>query len=184
MSGETLLSALVTTAAVSFFLRDIILVPSCSGLAAVVHNLERAAQLALQQETPMLWVAITESMHVLCCPLLCLQLCQQEYLRSMPAVHQQQRKALSHIFLTAGPQLLLRALAAERSNDGQGECTCMPQLAFALQDGTRELLQPSLTAVLKRSERSTVMEGVGRLIDALELALREGCLNSKCTSGG
>lgn len=156
----------------------------CSGLAEVVHNCKRLAQLAQQQGTAPLWAVVTESVAVLRCSLSCVQLCPREYLRSMPAAQQQQYKALSQLFLTAGLPLLLSSLAAERSRGGQGRCSYLQSLALELQRGTWELLQLGQTAVMKRSERSIVKEGVGRLLDVLEMATREGMLRGECTGAG
>lgn len=99
----------------------------------------------------------------------------------MPAAQQQQHKALSQLFLIAGPQLLLGALAAERRSRGPGESSYVETLAIALQNGAMELLEPPLPGLLARSERSSLKEGVGRLLDALELATREGRFDGGCT---
>lgn len=152
----------------------------CSGLAAVMHNCKSLAQLA-QQGPASLQTAVSKNVHVLTLTLICLQRCPLEYLRCMPAAQQQQHKALSQFFLTAGPQLLLGALAVESRSRGLGESSYLRTLAIALQNGAIELLEPPLPELLKRSERNSLKEGMGRLLDALELATREGCLNGECT---
>lgn len=144
----------------------------CSGLAEVVRNIKRLAQLA-QQGTAALWGVVSESILVLRYPLTVPQQCPWDYLCSMPAAQQQQYRALALFFITAGPQLLLGALAA-----GQW----VSSLALGLQPGVAQLLQLPFTAVLKRREVSSLKEGVGRLLDVLDRAAREGHLNGRCAA--
>lgn len=56
----------------------------------------------------------------------------------MPTAQQQQHKALSQFFLTAGPQLLLDALAWERANAGLDKINYLGGLAIGLQMGVEE----------------------------------------------
>lgn len=156
----------------------------CSDLAEVVRDCKRLAQLAQQEADGCLTAVVSETLHLLWDLLSCLLLCPEEYLRSMPAAQQQQQyKALLQFYLTAGPQLLLGRLTAERSNEGQGGSVYLWALATCLQGGTRNLLRLPLSG-LKRSERSSFQEAVGRMVDALELATREARLDGECTGEG
>lgn len=150
----------------------------CSGLADVVRNSKRLAQLA-QQGAGELWAVVNESVLVLRYPLSCLKLCPWEHLRSMPATQQQHYKALWQFFLTAGPQLLLGALVAERGNADLAKRSYLLGLALGLQPGTAILLQLPPPALLKRTERSSEQASVGRLLDALELAASEGRIDGE-----
>lgn len=156
----------------------------CSEVDIAVRYCKCFARQVQQQGTAALQAAVSEMLQLLSHILSILQLCPREYLCSMPTAQRRQHKALLEFFITAGPQLLLSTIGAAHTNQGLVASGYLQSLALGLQSGIKELLQPSLTALLKRNELGAAKEGAGRLLDALELAAREERLHGKCEGRG